>query len=114
MTFDLPFPPASLSGHNNGRWFNQSGLVKSFREGAQIAAQAASRRAGYSPPLKGDIPILFRFHAPDNRGDRTNYPNRIKPLIDGIADALGVNDRRFLPCYQFCETEKPGRVEVTL
>lgn len=29
-----------------------------------------------------------------------------------IADALGVNDKRFLPAYEFYPPEKPGRVEV--
>ena len=34
--------------------------------------------------------------------------------LDGIADALKVNDSRFLPSYEFCEPEAPGRVEVVL
>ncbi|MEN9924037.1 MAG: hypothetical protein RL268_163 [Pseudomonadota bacterium] len=59
-----------------------------------------------------DIAIRVRFFPPDNRSDRVNFPNRMKPYFDGIADALGINDRRFLPSYEFLAPEKPGRVEV--
>lgn len=43
-----------------------------------------------------------------------NFPNRMKPYWDGIADALCVNDKRFLPEYRFSEPEAPGRVEVEI
>ena len=63
---------------------------------------------------RGDIPITIRFHAPDNRGDRCNYPARAKPLIDGIAQAWGVNDRRFLPSFQYGENVPGGAVVVEI
>ena len=61
-----------------------------------------------------DIPIKIEFYPPDKRGDRTNYPNRCKPYFDGIADALAVNDRRFLPSYEFGPVVPRGKVVVTL
>jgi hypothetical protein len=104
----LPFPPASLSGHHNEHWRKLQPVKKAHRN----AAFAATWDAMPSVPEKGDIRVHFRFVPPDRRGDRTNYPNRLKPYIDGIADALAVNDRRFLPSYEFAEPEKPGRVEI--
>jgi hypothetical protein len=65
-------------------------------------------------PAEGDIRIHIRFVPPNKRGDRVNFPIRIKPLIDGIADALQVNDSRFLPSYEFAAPEKPGRVEIVV
>ena len=59
---------------------------------------------------EGDIPIRFTFEPPNRRGDRTNFPARLKPLIDGIADALGVNDSRFIPEYVFGDIYRGGRV----
>lgn len=106
----LPFPSASLSGHNKGHWRHKSPEIKALRQEACLKVKAAS----IAVPKDGDIPIHFRFVPPNNLGDRVNFPNRIKALIDGIADGLGVNDRRFLPSYEFAEPEKPGRVEVTL
>jgi crossover junction endodeoxyribonuclease RusA len=104
----LPFPPASLSGHAKGHWRNKSTPTAKHREDARKATLAARPTV----PATGDIRIHIRFVPPDRRGDRTNYPNRLKPYFDGIADALGVNDARFLPSYEFCAPAKPGRVEV--
>ncbi len=106
----LPFPPASLSGHTAGHWRSKSGPTAKHREWARLATLAAAPRV----PASGDIGIHVRFIPPDRRGDRTNYPNRMKPYFDGIADALGVNDARFLPSYAFAEPAKPGSVVVTL
>jgi Holliday junction resolvase RusA-like endonuclease len=109
-SISLPFPPASLSGHNKGHWHAKSGIVAKHREWARLATMEANPAV----PADGDIPISITFHAPDNRGDRTNYPNRVKPIFDGIADGLSVNDRRFLPSYHYGPNEKPGRVVVTI
>ena len=106
----LPFPASSLSGHAKGHWRSKSGPTAEHREWARLATLAASLRV----PASGDIRLHIRFVPPDRRGDRTNYPNRLKPYFDGIADALGVNDSRFHPSYEFAEPAKPGRVEITV
>ena len=38
----------------------------------------------------------------------------MKPYFDGIADALKVNDSRFLPSYLFGEPVAGGKVVVVL
>lgn len=105
----LPFPPSSLSGHNKGHWATKARIVATHRAWAFHATRAAKATV----PATGDIAIKFRFVPPSRRGDRTNFANRLKPYIDGIAEALGINDARFLPSYEFAEPEKPGRVEVS-
>lgn len=110
-TFILPWPHVALSGHNKGHWHIKAEIVRKHRARAITATVAAKVSI---PWIAGDIPIRFRFVPPNRRGDRTNFPNRLKPYIDGIADALGVNDRRFLPAYEFAEPEAPGRVEVEI
>lgn len=109
-TIILPFPPASLSGHAKGHWRDKSSPTAKYREWARVATLAAKPTA----PATGDIRIHVRFVPPDRRGDRTNFANRMKPYFDGIADALGVNDSRFLPSYEFAEPQKPGQVVVTV
>lgn len=106
----LQFPPSSLSGHNKGHWRAKAAETKKHREWARLATLAAAP----SIPASGDIRLHIHFIPPDRRGDRTNFANRLKPALDGIAEALGVNDSRFLPHYTFGEPEKPGRVVVTL
>jgi crossover junction endodeoxyribonuclease RusA len=102
----LPFPPASLSGHHSVHWRKLQPVKKKHREWARLATLAA----GASVPDSGDIRMAVTFYPPDRRGDRTNYPNRCKPYFDGIADALCVNDRRFLPSFHFAEPVKDARV----
>lgn len=106
----LPFPPRQLSGHHDTHWRVLQPIKKKHREWAKVATKAAK----VDVPGVGDIPIHVRFVPPDRRSDRVNMPNRMKPYFDGIADALGVNDVRFLPTYEFADPEKPGRVEVSL
>jgi len=115
--FSLGFPPATLSGHANGN--NRWGKIKVTKEWRADAADAA--RKALSPaficslPEHGDIHLHFSFYPPDRRGDRCNYPNRLKPIIDGIADALGVNDKRFHPHYYFCPIDRAApRVEIRI
>ena len=107
---ELPWPPASLSGHNNGHWRTKARIVATHRSWAFHATRAARLKA--LVPAEGDIHIHVRFVPPDRRGDRTNYPNRLKPYFDGIAEALDVNDRRFLPSFEFADPEQPGKIEV--
>jgi len=107
---ELPFPPATLSGHNKGHWRSKLGLVAKHRDWAREATLAA----GVAVEADGDIPLAIFFYPPDQRGDRVNYPNRIKAQLDGIAEALKVNDRRFLPSYHFCAPVKDARVTYVI
>jgi hypothetical protein len=105
---ELPFPPASLSGHNTGHWHSKSPVVAKHRKWAAMATLAACARA----PEAGDIRVAVTFYPPDRRGDRVNFPNRMKPYWDGIADALKVNDSRFLPSFHFAEPTEVGKVVI--
>lgn len=105
---ELPFPPAALSGHNTGHWNEKAKTIAQYREWARIATLAAKPDI----PATGDIVVSMLFIPPDNRGDRVNFPIRAKPIFDGIADALKVNDSRFLPRFLFGKPEKRSRVEV--
>jgi hypothetical protein len=107
---ELPWPPSSLSGHNSGSWYNKSPVVAKHRDWAKKATMAAR----ITVPATGDIRLIITFYPPDRRGDRINYPNRMKPLFDGIADALKVNDSRFVPSYHFAEPVKNPRVVVSV
>jgi hypothetical protein len=107
---ELPFPPASLSGHTKGKWWNTSGIVAKHRTWAKFATLAA----GCEVPVDGDIRVSVTFYPPNRRGDRVNFPNRMKPYWDGIADGLNVNDSRFLPVFHFAEPCHVGKVVVAI
>lgn len=107
----LPFPHSALAGHNAGAWRGKSTIVANHR----LWAANATREAKSAAPADGDIAMRVRFYPANKRGDRINFPIRMKPYFDGIADALKVNDSRFLPTFEFCEPDKHHpRVEVVL
>ncbi len=114
VMIELPFPSSKLSGHHNAHWRFLQPIKAKHREWALKATLAV--RDHISVPLtdNSDIRISVTFYPPDKRGDRTNYPNRMKPYWDGIADALAVNDRRFLPSFHYAEPVKGGKVVVLL
>jgi len=110
---ELPWPPSSLSGHAKGNWHGKSTETQKHRRWASQAAAGAS----LDIPAKGDIRLRFTFTPPDKRSDRTNYYIRCKAYVDGIADALGVNDKRFVPEMDFTSfkrPKKPGSVVVEI
>ena len=109
---ELPWPPSSLSGHNDGAWYSKSGIISKHRDWAEKATKAVGpfdlSKSEY------DIRVSATFYPPDRRSDRVNLPGRLKPYWDGIADALKVNDRRFLPTYHFAEPVSNARVVICI
>ena len=110
-TIELPWPPTELSGHNNKHHWVVRPIINKHRKWAAMATLAADIRA---PEGDGDIRVSATFYPPDKRTDRVNMPNRLKAYWDGIADALKVNDRRFLPQYHFAEPVKNARVVISI
>lgn len=112
----LPFPPASLSGHakGNSHW-GKSPVTKEWREIGHEAAKASDYTPASFAGTNCDIALHISLYPPAKRGDRTNMPNRLKPVFDGIADYLGVNDARFVPAYHFCPVDRKNpRVEIRM
>lgn len=106
----LVWPPMELSGHANGNRWRKSKLTKQFRQWAFAAALSAKVQG---VPDKGDLGLDVTFYPPNDRSDRLNYPNRMKAAFDGIAQALRVNDKRFLPTYHYAPPDKRRpRVQV--
>jgi crossover junction endodeoxyribonuclease RusA len=66
-------------------------------------------------PDEGPIAVAITFRPPDKRArDLDNMLAAIKPHLDGVADALHVNDARFVLTIARGEPHKGGVVEVTL
>lgn len=115
MIIRLPFPPASLfPNQKHGKHWSSTNEVKAMaREGAVEATKQAM--SGFKDDGKA-IPMSIVFVAPDKRNrDLDNCLAAAKPQIDGIADALGVNDKRFRPILlNYIEGDKPGAMLVAI
>lgn len=94
-----------------GKWKK----IKEVKERRALALKTATEEidvVGYCAPKAGDIRVRISFTPPNNLGDRINFAARMKAYVDGIAEAMGVNDKRFLPSYHYFAPEKPGKVVV--
>lgn len=119
MRIVLPWPNKGLNPNARQHWGALSVAKKKAREDAAYATleAAGSDLGAFRGELEGEalIPLQVRFYPPDKRHrDTDNMVASMKAAVDGIADALKVNDRRFRPHYFFEEPEKPGRVEVVI
>lgn len=117
MIVTLPWPDKRLSPNARVHWRVKADATRKAREDAAIALYAAARGGmrELRAALVGDgpIPIKVSFYPPDGRHrDDDNLVSSVKAARDGLAAALGVNDRRFRPHYFFESPEKPGRVQV--
>ncbi len=113
----LPWPDKRLSPNARTHWAVLAKVKKQARADAHtLTTVALSLKVKKAIAAgEGRIPIVVRFCPPDARHrDDDNAIASFKAARDGIADALGIDDRRFLPTYQFMEPEKPGRVEVVI
>lgn len=92
MRLTLPWPPAELSPNARVHWAAKSRAAKSYRRACAMLA----RQAGVLSLPDGRLHVLIEFVPPDRRQrDRDNMLASIKSGLDGLAEALGVNDSRF-------------------
>lgn len=103
----LPWPDKAL--HSNARTHHmaKARATKTARNLAWAKAMEA--------PRIGNIPnatIFVECYPPTLRGDVHNIPTALKAYIDGIADAMGCDDRDFKVDYPsvWAGSGKPGKV----
>lgn len=102
----LPWPVKELHSNARPHHMAKARAVKA----ARTAAYWQAKSAGVEPC--SDALILIEYYPPTRRGDPHNVPASLKAYIDGIADAMGVDDKRFKVDYPpvFAGTRKPAEV----
>jgi crossover junction endodeoxyribonuclease RusA len=109
----LPFPDPSLfPNRKNGKHWSATHAAKTEAHFVAYAC-AKQRMAGFSDK-GGPIPLSVVFMPPDGRRrDLDNMLAAMKPALDGIADAMGIDDKRFRPILiDVGEVAKPGAVVI--
>lgn len=113
---ELPWPPKVLSPNNRAHWTRKLEPRQRYRLDCYMLTKgwlATSREWRPSPDCP--LPIKITFCPPDRRHrDDDNMIGSFKSGRDGLADALGVNDRLFRPEYHFAEPVKGGLITVEL
>lgn len=88
----LPWPHKDLSPNARVHFRAKAATVKEYRNSAYWLTKAA----GMTAPTDGSIALRIDFHPPDKRRrDLDNMLASAKCQIDGVADALEVDDQRF-------------------
>jgi len=111
MKIELPYPPKELSPNATLHWAKKMKFKKSYRQTCWALALSQKLTA---PSGEGKIDIHITFYPPDRRHrDADNMVASIKAGLDGVADALRVNDKRFLPTFKFSD-EPLGKIVVEI
>lgn len=113
----LPWPDKRLSPNARLHWRPKAEAKAIARDWAFKLTLADMHHAERMAVRlsEGHIPVRITFYPPDARHrDDDNMVGSFKAYRDGIADALGINDRCFRPEYVFADPCPPGRVEVEI
>lgn len=110
----LPWPDRALHPNARGHWSERSKAAKSARALAHgIALEAGWHRRAWP---QGRLHVWIDGYAPDRRArDHDGFLASLKSALDGIADAMQVNDRAFVPHpWIKDEVRKPGEVRIRI
>jgi len=110
----LPWPAIELSPNSRVHWR----LVAAAKRIARLEAYALAQqvRGEIKLDARGCLRMEIVFHFPDDRArDSDNCLTMLKSARDGIADALGTNDKIFWPLVvDYGENMPGGQVVVRI
>ena len=110
----LPWPDRALHPNSRGHWSKRAKAAKAPKASAHLIALEAGWHLEQLPD--GRLHVWIDGYATDRRRrDADGLLSSLKPALDGIADALGVDDRRFVPHpWVKDEVRKGGEVRVRI
>lgn len=110
----LPWPARVLHPNSRAHW---TALAKARRQ-ARVQALLLAREAGWHLRQwpQGRLHVWIDGYAKDRRRrDHDGFLASLKAHLDGIADAMGVDDSRFVPHpWIKDETSKPPEVRIRI
>lgn len=108
----LPWPPSALSPNSRTHWRARQKAMKADK----VLAWAETTKAGWVVPRGSRIHLWIDFYPPTRRlPDDDNMLARCKGYRDGIALALGVDDKVFVSHpYVKDEARKGGEVRIRI
>ena len=96
LIITLAWPDSLLSPNRVANWRKKATARKVARARAAIATRAGVGMLGAMPP-DTSLEVSLTFCPPDKRKrDMDNVLSSLKSAIDGVADALAVNDCCFV------------------
>ena len=117
MVIDLPWPPSALSPNARIHWAKRAPIAKAYRAACYATTMEAAKHLGPAwfnakrgeAEASGELQIEVYFNPPDRRHrDWDNCVAAIKHGLDGVAEALDIDDRYFMPSFTFYRAVIPG------
>jgi len=115
MTFTFPWPTKALSPNWRGHWAQKAAAVKAYKTACRRIVGETVVTPSFLPP-DATMAVLMRFYPPSKRHyDWDNLLASMKAGLDGMADALGVDDNIFRPSIEvMAEVRGMVVVEVSI
>lgn len=115
IALTLPWPSRDLHPNERVHWTKRASATRRARDDAYVATMAASQWRRFDLP-DGRLHLWWDFYPPNRRKrDDDGLLASMKAARDGIADALGVDDSRFVSHpYLKEEVRKGGQVVVRI
>ena len=112
IVITLPWPSPLLSPNARVHWSKKSRAAKAHRK----ASHVLTKMSGAVIDWEGEAHLWITFYPPDRRArDDDNLIASFKSSRDGIADALGIDDKRFRTHPWVSDVvRKGGCVEVVI
>lgn len=111
----LPWPPRECSPNARVHWSKKSKAARANRDSCfKIAAFEHKLKALIPENYVGKFHLFIDFFPPDRRRrDDDNLLSMFKSSRDGLADAMGVDDKQFIS-HPFIKDDIGGYVMVTI
>lgn len=113
FALELSWPDRRLSPNAREHWSVTSKLKRAYRTRCRVLGEKVGVQA-----LAGSqkaVAVHLTFFPPDKRArDMDNMLASMKSGLDGLADAMGVDDSRWRISIEVCEPVKGGVVFVQI
>jgi crossover junction endodeoxyribonuclease RusA len=117
LRVELGYPAKELSPNTPVHHMKRARFKKAAKIEAGWATRIALQNNRSWEPSAAQIHVHLIVHPPSawRTGDKDNFSARCKSHLDGIADALGINDRIFeAPTIEWADRCERGKLTVEL
>ena len=106
----LGWPPTDLSPNARKHWAVVAKAKKQYRKDCySVSKEQLKKYRGVTENIPEKLVLEMTFIPPDKRSyDRDNLVARMKAGIDGLSDALRINDKRFNTVISTMDTDRYG------
>jgi len=112
-TVEIPWPPSFLSPNSRCHWRTKASVGKKYKRDCFYLC----KEAGFTKlelPVGEKVHVFMDYYQPSrHENDQDNMQASAKFLLDAIAEALGINDNRFV-LHPFFTDALGGKIVVRI